>query len=521
MWGVYYCVQEAQRGSPRKLPKMAQVNNKTVNKLTCKFPSVISKFELTSSARRYAGSTKIHVAKSMVIDASVQAVKAAAKMKAKMTPKMKAKPGEASSSAPADASASSSSTAISDDGWDSADVLVGATAQFVSEKISNLFLKPAKIMAVKGRWVKISPDHLPHSVVVNIEDLDLLPHILENPQIKKGVLSKMDLAEAKLRFGDDLPTLGMDEMLADRHISLGHWIIQRDLPGARGHFLVPPLIVYTFHGAATNGEDHDEVPEMMNKAAAVIKRRFDRTGLLGVPICQAVHWTLLCFRRCASGASVRYYDSLKTPQEDCLKIAQQIVELVMPGTLLTAKSNASVQSNSVDCGVYLLHYWEAEIRRHEGFGWVAPWPQNMKEIKSRKQRLIGILGQIKAFIAAPPPLAKKKVAAPEELPPAMEDEKARIVRMADMKMLSLAALAKKAGDQGTVDFYGCSRCRYIRSGCISYKCNPKKFQDHYAKYPEKYTKGEKDILKASFQKMKIGELIGGGPPQKDPSLSMI
>ena len=76
---------------------------------------------------------------------------------------------------------------------------------------------------------------------------------------------------------------------------------------------------------------------------------------------------------------------------------------------------------------------------------------------------------------------------------------------------SLEEMAGKAVDQGIAEFYGCSRCRYIRTGCISYKCNPKKFLAHYEKFPEKYTKGEKELLKEIFEKMPGCELTGGGP----------
>jgi hypothetical protein len=97
------------------------------------------------------------------------------------------------------------------------------------------------------------------------------------------------------------------------------------------------------------------------------------------------------------------------------------------------------------------------------------------------------------------------------LPSLAEDDKSRMMTEADVKLHSLAEIAAKAADQGIVEFYGCSKCRFIRTGCISYKCNPKKFLAHMEKFPEKYHKGEKELSKEIFAKMSVAELIGGGP----------
>ena len=412
--------------------------------------------------------------------------------------------------------ASSSAAAAPADagGWSVTDELVGRSANFISEKISHLFQRSVKIMAIKGGdLARVSPDHLPHKVEVRVEDLDLLPRLLDNPEIRKGVLSRAHLEEAKLRFGDGLSVLKMADCLTDQHLMIGVWIIQRDMPGAVQNYMVQPQIAWSFYRAVDVLKDHAGAEEMRQKAEVVLQRRFRRSALLGVPICEAGHWTLLCFRRSAIGLHIRYYDSLKNVQADCLKAAQKIVQLLSPGAVLSEKSNASVQTNAVDCGVYSLHYWEMEIRRLEGYGWQGSWPQNNKEIKSRKLRLINIMEQIKAYIDAPPaPAKKKKEIVVDPLPPLEEDDKSRVVKEIDLKLMSLADLAKKAADQGSVPFYGCSRCRWIRSGCISYKCNPEKFLKHFEKFPEKYVKGEKVLLKQIAAKMPGHELLGGGVP---------
>ena len=46
--------------------------------------------------------------------------------------------------------------------------------------------------------------------------------------------------------------------------------------------------------------------------------------------------------------------------------------------------------------------------------------------------------------------------------------------------------ATKSLTSALVEFYGCSRCRFSRSGCINYFCNPTKLHEHMKKLPHKY-----------------------------------
>ena len=76
-------------------------------------------------------------------------------------------------------------------------------------------------------------------------------------------------------------------------------------------------------------------------------------------------------------------------------------------------------------------------------------------------------------------------------------------------MLDMEKLAKAAADQGIVPFYGCSRCRFSRGGCISYNCKPAKFEAQFKKFPEKY---EGKVLKLQITDK---ELVGGGGGKVD------
>ena len=418
----------------------------------------------------------------------------------------------ASSSAAADLSASSCGPAdpkadLAADGWEVAHPIVGKRAIFISEEIIKIAYREVEIKGIRGGEALVEPCHLLHTVTVPVRDLDALPR-LEKPLVAaRGTMSGADKKEAKIRFGDDLPLLTMEGKLTDRHLMVGHWQIQRDVPSARGVHMMSPQIVFMLHQAAS--EDHEEAAAMELKAAQMISRRFQRSGLLGVPICAADHWTLLCFRRSSEGeVKIKYYDSLKTPQSDCLKIAQNIVKMLVPEADLKDRSNRSVQTNGVDCGVYCLHYWDQEIRLREGFGWLAGWPQANKEIRDRKRRLVTMIEHIQKWVEPVP--KKKSKAVVVEMQPLFEDDKARFVTKADVKLADMAALAKFHADLGSVTFYGCSKCRYIRTGCINWKCNPDKWKIHKAKFPDKYPKGSKDLEASVAGKTDIFELIGGG-----------
>ena len=78
------------------------------------------------------------------------------------------------------------------------------------------------------------------------------------------------------------------------------------------------------------------------------------------------------------------------------------------------------------------------------------------------------------------------------------------------KWLEVMKIARPLKNKVAVPFYGCMKCRYNRKGCFNYKCNPQKFEAHFAKFPEFYAEGTKKLLNAEFIKMSAKDLIGGG-----------
>ena len=81
-------------------------------------------------------------------------------------------------------------------------------------------------MGVRGGDALVEPYHVPHTLTVPLEDLDVLPRLATAPVVQRGVMNGADKKEAKLRFGDDLQLLTMDGKLTDRHLMVGHWQIQ-------------------------------------------------------------------------------------------------------------------------------------------------------------------------------------------------------------------------------------------------------------------------------------------------------
>ena len=75
-----------------------------------------------------------------------------------------------------------------------------------------------------------------------------------------------------------------------------------------------------------------------------------------------------------------------------------------------------------------------------------------------------------------------------------EDKEKKVVEVEEGPMMPTAAdilmfleaQAKLSGKAALQIFYGCSKCRHSRGGCIYYKCNPTKFEAHRKKFPWKY-----------------------------------
>jgi hypothetical protein len=288
-------------------------------------------------------------------------------------------------------------------------------------------------------------------------------------------------------------------------VAIGDWLLQRDLMDCRGAVLLPPTLVAKFTLASTEVEQQSTA----QKAGSVILRAAKQAGLLGVPVWTdgggpgAEHWTLLVVRRFQGSAETRYYDSCDELGAFNLSAANLVFELLRTGipgmpAQLSARSNLrGRQANATDCGTFLLHYWEGEVRRFLGEGWQMEFPQTTGCIKVRKLRLAGLVAQIRKF---PHP---GLLVAGESITAAAEN--VENIMAQDLSLHSLEVLAARYMEQGLVPFFGCSKCRFSRGGCIDYRCNFAKYEAHLAKYPEKYD-GKK--LKGVLKDLTVQELVG-------------
>jgi len=84
---------------------------------------------------------------------------------------------------------------------------------------------------------------------------------------------------------------------------------------------------------------------------------------------------------------VRYYDSLPTQSATCAADAQTVLHLLGPlgvSAALPTPRNLLFQNSGVDCGLWVLHYAEQEMRVFRGEGTQAfLWP----DMKARRMRL--------------------------------------------------------------------------------------------------------------------------------------
>ena len=247
----------------------------------------------------------------------------------------------------------------------------------------------------------------------------------------------------------------------------------------------------------------------------------------------------------------RYYDSsgIDVLSPGCHAKAELLVRAVrqhgpeyMPGfkfpTEMPPRTNTrSRQENGIDCGIFVGHFWEGEVRRLLGQGWAIDYPSQsvIYKMRFRLVRFITQLRQIHedeekkkvkmAEAAAAKAAAKKgagasknskgaptSAAAPADPELSPEERAQRCLLFKNSMELSLqlqvsalADLAKLQMAQGSVPFYGCSKCRWSRGGCIWWKCNPDKFQKHYDKFPEKYQPGSKELLPKAVEELTFAE----------------
>jgi len=393
--------------------------------------------------------------------------------------------------------------------------LIGRDCRMIDEAVHATFGAPAKVRGQKGDKVRLEVEGQFHSVVCTVAQIDMLPQVVPSAAKCPLLLTRAEKMEIHYKFPlvDPLAAAGR---LTGEHIMMGAWIINRDVGDIPGCSLIPPMIVHSYCAGLVEPGPDGEACKL--KAKQVMIRKLKRSGLVGLPVwSEGEHWTLLIVRRLNQHIQVRYYDSLEYIAAQNFAAAEVVLKMLCEelgqAVPQLKRSNKAFQHNGVDCGVFVLHYWEGEMRRFRGEGWPLSFPWTAGPIKARKTRLISFIVQVRKSNqqleeAEEDPGAKGKVkkVVVEKLP--VDELENTSLSKATLQMMQLAELAGKAQGQGLVTFYGCSRCRYNRGGCIDYKCNPLKFKAHFDKFPEKYNTTEKQLLESII--LTDAELIGGG-----------
>ena len=403
--------------------------------------------------------------------------------------------------------------------WDGE--LVGSSCRCIDDALPALFAATAKIMQHKQGELFVQLDTLPHLVKLQLRQVDLLPQLLPTAKPKALQLNKTEKTELFWKFPmcEDLVKAGR---LTGDHIMLGWWLACRDIQAPTGAYLVPPMVAAAYCESLIDPAAY--AAESKLKAAELLRRRFKAHGLLGIPVwsenggagCE--HWTLLVVRRFAGmPTQVRYYDSLTEMSPFNKSRAEVLLQELVPEHGELSKANKARQMNGYDCGAFVLYWWEGEARRFRGEGWPLEFPSSQL-IAQRKGRLISVVTALRKFYAeqeaeaeadAVPGAKKKKQALAVEFK-AKEDDDVTSIKEADLKLMELEKLATQAKDQGSELFYGCSRCRWSRGGCINWQCHPEKWKLHQEKFPDKYQADEKTLLTEISQRITNAELVGGG-----------
>jgi hypothetical protein len=384
---------------------------------------------------------------------------------------------------------------------------IGRQVRGISEKQFGCFERPGKVQKINGNGEII---WLPEDRLVpwtsHIDDLEFWPPLKEKARWKAGKISSADMQELKISLPDLKKRLEKKDELEDLHVVLGSWLVYRDF--LRDHMkpwempcLVNPQVVHTFSGAAEDG-DHEGFGEI---SAKILQGLWKRHGLLGVPIQQSGHWTLLVLRRSSQITKIRYYDSLADHnQEKCLETAEKVLKLLEPELHIPDRRNKLVQQDSISCGLFVLHYWEGEVRQFCGEGWSIGAPSQIliNKIRSRLRNVTENIEESQGKVVKN--MKKVEIENGSGVPH---------LPAANKLMEYLKTQAKASQDQGLVEFFGCSRCRWSRGGCISWLCNHQKFLAHFEKYPEKYEKSQdaqqkcKELKLEAEQKLTKCELM--------------
>ena len=244
------------------------------------------------------------------------------------------------------------------------------------------------------------------------------------------------------------------------------------------------------------------------------------------------HWTLLKLSKGEDGTwSVEYRDSLSGFHKGCAENAQKLTTLLACALMKDLKfpderCNQKMQpKGSLQCGFFVCHWLEQEIREELGEGPFSIGPPNVNRVHDRLASMSAGIIRNKGWAEAH---AAKAAKAKEALEKKKAEEEKALEKIANSKEFQ-EGVAKDARLKSLIPWAtlaGCAKCRWKVFGSTC--CNPEKIQAknlamaessdgkldkavYEAKLKEVYEKVKKDHVSP----VSVTELPKKGGGQKD------
>ena len=266
-------------------------------------------------------------------------------------------------------------------------------------------------------------------------------------------------------------------------------------PHPQAVFLNPTLSGFwlTNWGHSPGSPESQEALVLAREQVQGLVNQPRQAGFCAFPICAGGHYTLLLLVRQATPddqtepnkLAVVYKDSLVGDKgrghQACRKAAQTALSFLVacfgPGLLsqeaLPPLSASGKQKDSNSCGFFCLAWLEEEYRQLRGEG-VFRLSYNFRKKAASLTRWNRVIQaeceKVKAATEARE--AAKKQAASSSGPPPVVDLTTGCPAQPSVQPSSEALVVAPTAPLSQSEVFGCSRCRYAKSGCVS--CNPAK-----------------------------------------------
>jgi hypothetical protein len=317
------------------------------------------------------------------------------------------------------------------------------------------------------------------TIAVKVAQAEVLKELKQPTAQKKLQLKLSERIELELKFQatelKEVGSLDAEPRLASVHLSMGWWLLQRDLaPDSTVRFLKPEVtaqLLYSLHV--------EDAAEAFVQATAKLKAQLRDAKLIFVPVWgNGEHWTLVSLQLGPDKTwTVEYRDSLTQEFKQCREAAEMLMTflaVVLETDLqLPPRCNKMYQlKGSGHCGQFVLHWIDMKIRVHLGQGHAVAYPDPSK-INQRLQSLqdsivknVGIVDKQEKLKADAEAAQKVAEAAQLKLETELKDDA--------VFQEAVGKVAKDALNSSFGVIGGCSKCAFASFGSTC--CNPLKIE---------------------------------------------